>query len=203
LPSSCCQRSRATATVASSADPHVTAEVDRAGPEEPGAEIPCRPPKTVEILYWLPAEERYVDLDGRPAELPRHEPYRAATLVEREGRRVAAIVHDEALGDDPELLRAVSAAAALALDNERLQAELRARLEELEASRARIVEAADLERKRIERNLHDATQQRLTSVTLALGLAESQLASDPAAAQRSLAPRRSRRSGPRLPSSAT
>ena len=142
---------------------------------------------TVEVLYWLPAEQRYVDLDGRPVALPRDEPHRAATLVERDGRRVAAIVHDEVLGDDPELLRAVSAAAALALENARLQAELRARLEELEASRARIVEAADLERKRIERNLHDATQQRLTSVTLALGLAESQLASNPAAAQKSLA----------------
>jgi signal transduction histidine kinase len=110
-----------------------------------------------------------------------------ATLVEREGRRVAAILHDEALSDDPELLRAVSAAAALALENARLQAELRARLDELKAAQGRIVGAADLERKRIERNLHDATQQRLTSVTLALGLADSKLSSDPAAAHTSLA----------------
>jgi signal transduction histidine kinase len=142
---------------------------------------------TVAVAYWLPDEQRYVDIAGRPVALPRGDDRRAATLVEREGHRVAAILHDEALCDDPELLRAVSAAAALALDNARLQAELRARLDELKASRQRIVEAADSERRRIERNLHDATQQRLTSVTLALGLAESQLSSDPEGAQRSLA----------------
>jgi signal transduction histidine kinase len=142
---------------------------------------------TVEIAYWLPEQGRYVDLDARPVTLPQPADLRAATLVEREGRRVAAIIHDEALSDDPELLRAVSATAALALENARLQAELRARLAELRDSRARIVEAADTERKRIERNLHDATQQRLTSVALALGLAESKVGSDPAAAERDLA----------------
>jgi signal transduction histidine kinase len=139
------------------------------------------------LAYWLPGEKRYVDIDGQPIELPRGEREQVATLVERDGARVAAIVHDDALSDEPELLRAVSAAAALALDNERLQAELRARLDELKASRARVVEAADTERKRIERNLHDATQQRLTSVTLALGLAEAKLSSDPDAARRDLA----------------
>jgi signal transduction histidine kinase len=133
---------------------------------------------TLELAYWLPSEQRYIDLDGRRLELPEADEQRTATIVEREGVRVAALVHDEALGDDPELLRAVSAAAALALENERLQADLRARLEELRASRARIVEAADLERRRIERNLHDATQQRLTSVAIGLGLAASKLASD-------------------------
>jgi signal transduction histidine kinase len=138
------------------------------------------------VAYWLPAEKRYVDLEGMAVELPREGEPRVATLVERDGRRVAAIVHDEALSDEPELLRAVSATAALALENERLQAELRAHLDELRASRARIVEAADLERKRIERNLHDGTQQRLTSVTLALGLAESRLTSDPEAARTNL-----------------
>jgi len=138
------------------------------------------------VPYWLPDQQRYVDLDGRPVELPAGGQDRMATVVEREGRRVAAIVHDQALGDDPGLIRAAGAAAALALDNERLQAELRARFEELEASRARIVEAADQERMRIERNLHDGTQQRLTSIALALGLAESQLASDPQAARASV-----------------
>jgi signal transduction histidine kinase len=134
------------------------------------------------VAYWLPDERRYVDLEGRPVELPGASQGRMATVVEREGHRVAAIVHDRALDDDPGLIRAAGAAAALALDNERLQAELRARFDELKASRARIVEAADQERKRIERNLHDGTQQRLTSIALALGLAESKLASDPQAA---------------------
>lgn len=99
---------------------------------------------------------------------------------------MAAIVHDDALSDDPALLRAVSATAALALDHERLQAELRARLDDLDASRARIIAVAAQERKRIERNLHDGTQQRLTSVSLTLGLAESKLATSPSAAQASL-----------------
>jgi signal transduction histidine kinase len=138
------------------------------------------------VAYWLPEQERYVDLSGRPVELPAEGSPRAATIVEREGRRVAALVHDPTLREEPELVSAVCAAAGLALENERLQAELRARLDELRASRARIVEATDAERRRIERNLHDATQQRLVSVSMALGLAESKLASDPDAAGRIL-----------------
>src|ERR671919_497919 len=141
---------------------------------------------TLELAYWLPGEQRYVDIEGQSVEVPGGDQPRTATVVEREGVRVAALVHDEALAEDPELLRAVSAAAALALENERLQAELRARLEDLQASRARIVEAADLERRRIERNLHDATQQRLTSVAIALGLAPSRLSSEPDAAAATL-----------------
>lgn len=137
---------------------------------------------SLSVAYWLPDQQRYVDLDGHAVEIPEAGQEQVATVVERETRRIAAIVHDRALCDDPELLRAAGAAAALALDNERLQAELRARFDELKASRVRIVEAADEERKRIERNLHDGTQQRLTSVALALGLAESKLASDPEAA---------------------
>ena len=70
------------------------------------------------------------------------------------------------------------AAAALTLENERLQAELRARLAELQASRARLVEATEAERRRIERDLHDGTQQRLVSIAMSLGLAESKLAAD-------------------------
>lgn len=81
----------------------------------------------------------------------------------------------------------MTAAAALALDNERLQAELCARLEELTASRARIVEASAEERRQLARNLHDGAQQRMTSVTMALGLAEARLRSDPDAARTSLA----------------
>ncbi len=134
------------------------------------------------LAYWLPDGGRYVDVEGRPFELPARSGDRSMSVVEREGRKIAALVHDPALAADAELVRSVSAAAALALENERLQAELRARLEELRASRARIVEAADEERRRIERNLHDGTQQRLVSISMALGLAEAKLQSDPAAA---------------------
>jgi signal transduction histidine kinase len=66
----------------------------------------------------------------------------------------------------------------LTLENARLQAELRARLAELQASRARLVSATESERRRIERDLHDGTQQRLVSVAMTLGLAESKLAAD-------------------------
>jgi signal transduction histidine kinase len=138
---------------------------------------------SLSLAYWLPEQERFVDLAGRAVELPGDGGPRAATIVEREGRRVAALVHDPSLREDPELVDAVCAAAGLALENERLQAELRARLDELRASRARIVEATDAERKRIERNLHDATQQRLVSVSMALGLADSKLESDPKASR--------------------
>ena len=134
------------------------------------------------LAYWLPDGGRYVDVDGRPFELPAESEARAVSMVERDGRRIAALVHDPALLEERELVQSVCAAAALALENERLQAELRARLEDLRASRARIVEAADDERRRIERNLHDGTQQRLVSISMALGLAEAKLKSDPAAA---------------------
>jgi signal transduction histidine kinase len=76
------------------------------------------------------------------------------------------VVHDAALETDPALLRAAGAAAALALDNERLTAEVRARLEAVRSSRARLVEAADAERVRIERMLHDGAQQRLVALAI-------------------------------------
>jgi len=130
------------------------------------------------LAYWVQERNGFVDADGRPVELSPE-----ATIVERSGRRVAALEHDPALAGQPELLESVAAAAALALENERLNAELRARLEDLRASRARIVEAAETERRRIERNLHDGAQQRLVSIAMALGLAEHKLQTDPDAVQ--------------------
>jgi PAS domain S-box-containing protein len=69
----------------------------------------------------------------------------------------------------------------------RLNAELHARLEELAASRARIVAAGDVERRRLERNLHDGAQQRLVTLALSLRLVLAKLASDPEAARTALA----------------
>jgi signal transduction histidine kinase len=136
---------------------------------------------SLSLAYWLPERDGYFDVEGRPVELAADGASRVATIVEREGRPVAALVHDAALGDE-QLVSAVGAAAGLALENERLQADLRARLTELRSSRARIVDAADAERRRLERNLHDGTQQRLVSISMALGLAESKLDADPQAA---------------------
>jgi signal transduction histidine kinase len=98
--------------------------------------------------------------------------------IERDGRTVAALVYDESLDDDPELVDAVSAAAALALENEQLNAELLVQLEEVRGSRARILEAGMMERQRLERNLHDGAQQRLVALSLQLSLLEGRLADD-------------------------
>src|SRR5581483_8839927 len=133
---------------------------------------------SLQLAYWVPAAGRYVDSDGRPVELPQRASRRTATVVEREREPIAALIHDPALGENEELVHSVCAAAALTLENARLQAELRARLAELQASRARLVAATESERRRIERDLHDGTQQRLVSIAMALGLAESKLAAD-------------------------
>ena len=133
---------------------------------------------SLELAYWVPASARYVDSGGSPVQLPRPGGERAATVVERDGKPIAALIHDPALAENQELVQSVCAAAALTLENARLQAELRARLAELQASRARLVEATETERRRIERDLHDGTQQRLVSIAMTLGLAESKLAAD-------------------------
>jgi PAS domain S-box-containing protein len=90
---------------------------------------------TLRVAYWLPEAEGFVDIEGQPIELPETGSGESATLVEHDGRRVAALIHDEALGEEPELVQAACAAAGLALVNERLQAELRAGLEELRSER--------------------------------------------------------------------
>ena len=132
---------------------------------------------TVEVAYWLAERGGYVDGQGQTMALPSGNDHRAVTFIERSGQPVGALIHDAALRDDPAHVDAVCAAAGLALENERLHAEVLARLEEVRASRARIVEAGDAARKRVERNLHDGAQQRLVSLSLAIGMARSKLAS--------------------------
>ena len=130
---------------------------------------------SLELAFWFPAEQCYVDGSGAPVRLPEDDAGRSATVVERDGQPIAALLHDPVLENNAELVQSVCAAASLALENERLQAELRARLVELQASRARLVGATDAERRRIERDLHDGTQQRLVSIAMSLGLLESKL----------------------------
>jgi signal transduction histidine kinase len=136
------------------------------------------------LAYWLPEFGTYSDADGQPVELPDANSRRAVTLIDREGAPVAALVHDPSLEDEPELLNAVTAAAGIALEHTRLHVELRARLEELRGSRARIVEAGHEERKRLERNLHDGAQQRLIALSLELSWLEERLEGDPDAQAR-------------------
>ena len=137
---------------------------------------------TLRIAYWVSETRGFVDLRGRPFELPWEGSSQVITRVERDGRQVAALVHDASLRDEPELLDAVTSAAGLALENERLHAELRSHVDELRESRARIVEAGDAERRRLERNLHDGAQQRLVTIALQLRLVEAKLSADPAEA---------------------
>src|SRR6266508_268802 len=116
---------------------------------------------SLELALWLPERGTYVDGEGRPLELPAPDPDRAVTVLGPPGAPVAALVHDPVLLERRALLLAAGAAARLALENERLQADLRAQLAELRASRVRIVTAGDEERRRLERDLHDGAQQRL------------------------------------------
>jgi signal transduction histidine kinase len=136
--------------------------------------------RSVAIAYWLPDRAAFVDEAGRPVALPEPGSGRAWTAVEQDGRRVAAIVHDAALDTTPELVHAAAAASSLAIDNERLKADLRARVEDLRVSRLRIVEAADEARRRIERDLHDGAQQQLLALALELRVLRASI-SDPEA----------------------
>jgi signal transduction histidine kinase len=117
-------------------------------------------------------DDGYVDENGHPLAVPTD---LTLTPVERDGRTVAALMHDPALRDDRDLLRAVASAVALELDNQRLAAEVRAQLTEVRESRARIVAAGDEQRRKVERDLHDGAQQQLVTVALLLRMARERL----------------------------
>jgi signal transduction histidine kinase len=142
---------------------------------------------SLELVFWLPERGRYVDSRGRDYALPEDDPTRAVTKVERDGECVAAIVHDPTLPQMRGHVEAVGAAAALALDNERLDAALRAKIGELRRSRERMLRIGLEERRRLERDLHDGAQQRLVSMALNIRLARAKLNEDPLAAEQLLA----------------
>ena len=132
----------------------------------------------MELAYWVPNQDAYVDADGQPMRVDPPPNGKTATTIENEGQRVGAIVHDAGLGEERDLVQAVGAAAALTLENERLDAELRANVDELRASRARIVTAGYAERRRLERDLHDGAQQRLMALGINLRLARDRIGSE-------------------------
>ncbi|MDQ4117067.1 MAG: sensor histidine kinase [Actinomycetota bacterium] len=134
------------------------------------------------IAYPLPGQT-FADGDGVPVTLPGPDGGHSVVHVERDGERVAALVYDSSLDDDPELVEAIGGAAAIALENARLHAEARSRMSELRASRERIITAADAERRRIERDLHDGAQQRLVTLSLQLALIRREIRRDPADAE--------------------
>jgi signal transduction histidine kinase len=154
------------------------------GPLEPGglrsAMAKALGDPTLDIAYAIEGDDRWVDADGRPVPQPEPAVGRVVTLISREDVCMAALLHDPAL--DEALVRASAAAAGMAIANERLRAEVRAQLEEVRASRQRIVEAGDRERRRVERNLHDGAQQRLVTISLALAMMRDRPSLDPSVA---------------------
>src|SRR5215472_1692233 len=129
----------------------------------------------LQIAYWLPGAHSYIDAGGRAVPEPSAGPGRSVTRLTRNGRTIAAISHSGAV---PGIETQIGPAIRLGLENERLQAELLAQLEELRASRARIVETADAERRGLERNLHDGAQQRLLALSYDIRLARAAAQAD-------------------------
>ena len=136
---------------------------------------------SLEVAYWLPAQEWFADLEGRRIEPPTGDSERAVSVLGDPSSPVAALVYDSALVHEGQLVDAAAAAVRLALENARLQVQLRAQLEEVRQSRARLVEAADSERQRVERDLHDGAQQQLVTLLLSMQVtkAEAMRHSDP------------------------
>jgi signal transduction histidine kinase len=129
---------------------------------------------TLELAYPLEGSDLLVDTQGRPAVFSAG---KQQTNLVGDGRALAVAAHAPGLLDD-QLVSEVAAAARLALENERLQADVHARLDELRRSRARIVEAGDAERRRLEHDLHDGAQQQLVGLSLSLRLLRSRLPAD-------------------------
>ena len=125
---------------------------------------------TLVLAYPAASGSGYVDPDGQSIDVP-GEPVadRGIARLERDGETLAVLAYDPALDqEDPGRVGAVASMARMALENERLAAQVRAQLDEVRASRARIVEAGNAERRRIERDLHDGAQQRLVALAMRL-----------------------------------
>jgi signal transduction histidine kinase len=138
--------------------------------------------RTLVVGYWMPREQHYADDAGRTVEVERPAPGRSVTPIDDDGEPLAVLVHDDAVLVNRDHIEAVAAAARLAVSNTRLQDEAEARIEELAASRRRIVAAADIQRARLERELREGTQTRLDGVAdlldRSIGLAPTSLAGE-------------------------
>jgi signal transduction histidine kinase len=135
---------------------------------------------TLRLLHHRDEQPGWINARGEPALAP-DGPDRELTPILADGRTISAIVHRPGLIADESLAGEIAAAARLAIDHERLGALRRSHLERLRASRARIVETADTERRRLEHDLHDGAQQHLVTLGLNLRLARRRIASEDAA----------------------
>jgi len=142
---------------------------------------------TLEVAYWVPGDHgRWVGPDGLSFDVDHPGSSRAVTTVTDNGQPAVALIHDPALTEQQDFVDAAASLAIFATENERLTARLRSSLRELEQSRARILAAADRERRRIERDLHDGAQQRLVALRIKLELAEELMDTDSLHARRLL-----------------
>ena len=132
------------------------------------------------LAFWLPQSRQYVDAAAQPVELPAPNSDSSVHVFRSADRKpLVAIVHDPALDEDPELLEAAGEATVMALENRRLDEELRQTREALSLSERRLGAAVTDERKRIERDLHDGSQQRLVAIRIGLELARERAEGDP------------------------
>jgi signal transduction histidine kinase len=130
---------------------------------------------SLRLAFPLREGGRWIDAEGSEIALPQRAAEVSVTPILRDGQTVAALLHHPAILDGEALRREIGTAAELAIDNERLRAEALVQLRELKASRLRLVEAGDAERRALERDLHDGAQQRLVSLSIALRMAQSAL----------------------------
>jgi signal transduction histidine kinase len=142
---------------------------------------------SLSIAYPRPGLGTYVDASGAPVSVPERDPARAVTWIGPTDGPLAAVVYDAKLANQEALVHAAGTAASLRLEASQLQAELDASTGELAASRRRLVDAADAERRRIERDLHDGVQQQVVGLRLMLDLASEAIKSDPSRGERMLA----------------
>jgi signal transduction histidine kinase len=142
--------------------------------------------RSLAIAYWLPEVNGYVDERGNRVELPEAESGKAVTMVGQDGEQIAALVHDVAVLDDPGLADSVAGAARIAVSNVRLRADVQRQVAELAASRRRIVEAGDTQRRRLQQQLQASAGRHLAGVGELVDLAaeEARTSHDRGAADR-------------------
>jgi signal transduction histidine kinase len=134
---------------------------------------------SLEVAYWVPALDSFTNLDGQRVEIPGPDSERAISVLDDASGPVAALVYDSSLLHEPQLVDTAAAAVRMALENAALQVQLRAQLEEVRQSRARLVQAGQEERQRVERDLHDGAQQQLVTLLLALQATKVEAAQHP------------------------
>ena len=139
---------------------------------------------TLEVGYWSPVAGAYVDAAGVALDPEQDGNGRSLTRIDHDGEPVAVLAHDRAVLEDPGLLEAVATASRLAATNARLQAQVRAQVTELEASRRRLVESRDRERRRLEQRLHDGAERQLAALNAVLEQARERATASPETAVR-------------------